>query len=140
MTKRCVWFAIAILILSLTPTLSFGQVTTGTIFGTVTDAQGAAVQNATVTVTDISKGTIDTATTNDSGNYTVTHLIPDAYSVKIEAPGFKTFEQKSVTVSADASQKVDAQLQIGSASETLEVTAEAPQLQTTNAGRWHHLQ
>src|SRR5271166_3629745 len=133
MTKRCVWFAMAVLIFSLTPTLSFGQVTTGTIFGTVTDAQGAAVQNATVTVTDIGKGTTDTATTNDSGNYTVTHLIPDAYSVKIEAPGFKTFEQKNISVIADASQKVDAQLQIGSASETLEVTAEAPQLQTTNA-------
>jgi len=131
MTKRCAWFAITVLVLSLAPTLSFGQVTTGTIFGTVTDAQGAAV--TTVTVTDISKGTTDTATTNDSGNYTVTHLIPDAYSVKIEAPGFKTFEQKNVTVSADASQKVDAQLQIGSASETLEVTAEAPQLQTASA-------
>ena len=82
MTKRCLWFAVTILVLSLTPTLSFGQVTTGTIFGTVTDAQGAAVQKATVTVTDVSKGTTDTATTNDSGNYTVTHLIPDAYSVK----------------------------------------------------------
>src|SRR5271157_413827 len=133
MTKRCVRFAVTILVLSLIPTLSFGQVTTGTIFGTVTDAQGAAVQKATVTVTDVSKGTTDTTTTNDSGNYTVTHLIPDTYSVKIEAPGFKSFEQKSVTVIADASQKIDAQLQVGSASETMEVTAEAPQLQTANA-------
>ena len=103
MTKRFVGFAVAILVISLVPVLSFGQVTTGTIFGTVTDAQGAAVQKATVTITDVSKGTSDVAATNDSGNYTVTHLIPDAYSVKIEAPGFKTFEQKSVTVSADAS-------------------------------------
>src|SRR5271157_1563494 len=133
MTKRCVRFAVTILVLSLIPTLSFGQVTTGTIFGTVTDAQGAAIQKATVTVTDVAKGTTDTTTTNDSGNYTVTHLIPDIYSVKIEAPGFKAFEQKNITVVAGASARVDAQVQVGSAAETLEVTAEAPQLQTQNA-------
>ncbi len=133
MTKRCVWFAVTILVLSLTPTLSFGQAVFGSIFGTVTDPQGAAVQNATVTVTDVSKGTSDTATTNESGNYSVTHLIPDVYSVKVEAAGFKAFEQKNVTVTADASQRVDAQVTVGSASETMEVTAEAPQLQTDRA-------
>jgi hypothetical protein len=133
MTKQYGWFAAAILVISLTPTLFFGQVTTGNIIGTVTDPQGAAVQNATVTVTDLSKGTADTATTNESGNYVVTHLIPDPYSVKIEAQGFKAFEQKGVTVIADASQRVDAGLQVGSASETLEVTGEAPQLQTDSA-------
>ena len=133
MTKRCVWFAIAILIFSLAPTLSFGQVTTGNINGTVTDPQGAAVAGAKVTVTDVAKGTSDTITTNDSGNYTVTHLIPDPYTVKIEAPGFKTFQQTNITVVADATQRVDAQVQVGSASETMEVTAEAPQLQTDNA-------
>ncbi len=133
MTKRCVWFAMAVLALSLTPTFLFGQVTFGTIFGTVTDPQGAAVQKATVTITDVSKGTSDMATTNDSGNYTVTHLLPDAYTVKIESPGFKTFQQTNVQVTADASQKVDAQLELGSASQTVEVTAETPQLQTANA-------
>ena len=133
MTNRCVWCAVTIMILSLVPTMSFGQVTTGTIFGTVTDPQGAAIANATVTVTDIAKGTTDTATTNGSGNYTVTHLIPDAYSVKIEAPGFQTYEQKGITVVADASERVDAQVQVGSASQTVEVTSEAPQLQTENA-------
>jgi hypothetical protein len=133
MKNRCVWCAVTIMILSLVPTMSFGQVTTGTIFGTVTDPQGAAIANAAVTVTDIAKGTTDTATTNGSGNYTVTHLIPDAYSVKIEAPGFQTYEQKGITVVADASERVDAQVQVGSASQTVEVTSEAPQLQTENA-------
>jgi hypothetical protein len=133
MTKRFAWFAISILVLSLTPTLSFGQAVFGSIFGTVTDPQGAALPNATVTVTDVSKGTTDTATTNDSGNYSVTHLIPDVYSVKVESSGFKTFEQKTVTVAADQSQKIDAQLQVGTTSETVEVTGEAPQLQTDRA-------
>ena len=133
MKKRCVWCAVTIMLLSLVPTMSFGQVTTGTIFGTVTDPQGAAIANAAVTVTDIAKGTTDTATTNGSGNYSVTHLIPDVYSVKIEAPGFQTYEQKGITVVADASERVDAQVQVGSASQTVEVTSEAPQLQTENA-------
>jgi hypothetical protein len=133
MTKRCIGFAATILVLLLVPTLSFGQVTAGSIAGTVTDPQGAAVANATVTVTDVAKGTTDTATTNDSGNYTVTHLIPDPYSVKVEAQGFKTFTQTGVNVVADATKRVDAQLQVGSTSETLEVTAEIPQLQTENA-------
>ncbi len=60
-------------------------------------------------------------------------MIPDIYSVKVEAQGFQTFEQKSVTVNADASQRVDAQVQIGSTSQTTVVTAEAPQLQTDRA-------
>jgi hypothetical protein len=133
MTKRCIWFAALVLFFSLVPALSFGQVTTGTINGTVTDPQGAAVPNATVTVTNTGKGTSDTATTNDSGNYTVTHLIPDPYTVKVEAQGFKSFQQTGVNVVADATKRVDVQLQVGSTSETLEVTAEVPQLQTDNA-------
>jgi len=130
MKLRCVWLAVLVLTLSLTPTFVFGQAVFGSIFGTVTDPQGAAIPNATVTVTNVRKGTSDTATTNDSGNYSVTHLIPDTYDVKVEGAGFKTFEQKGIVVTADASQRIDAQVQVGSASETVEVTGEAPVLQT----------
>ncbi len=112
---------------------AFGQAVYGSIIGTATDPQGAAVPNAKVTVTDIRKGTSDTTTTNESGNYAVTHLIPDVYSVKVEAPGFKTVEQKSVTVSADTAARVDLQFQLGQANETVEVTSEAPQLKTDRA-------
>lgn len=133
MKKRAVQSALTILVLFIAASPAFGQAVFGSIFGTVTDPQGAAIPNAKVTVTDVRKGTSDTATTNDSGNYNVTHLIPDVYTVKIEAPGMKTFEQKDVAVSADYSQRVDAQVQVGSASETLEVTGEAPQLQTDRA-------
>jgi hypothetical protein len=112
---------------------AFGQAVFGSILGTVTDPQGAAVAGAKVTVTNQRKGTSDTTTTNNDGNYSVTHLIPDTYSLKVEAPGFKTIEQKDVIVNADAGSRVDAQFQIGSTSEQVEVTAEAPQLKTDRA-------
>ncbi len=101
--------------------------------GTVTDPQGAAVAGAKVTVTDKNKGTTQQTTTNDSGNYSVTHLIPDLYSVKVEAQGFKSTEQQNVTVQADAGSNVDLQLQLGATTEAVEVTAEAPQLKTDRA-------
>jgi hypothetical protein len=109
------------------------QAVYGSILGTVTDPQGAAVVGAKVTVTDQNKGTSQETTTNDSGNYSVTHLIPDTYSVKVDAPGFKGVEQKNVPVSADAGAKVDLQVQVGSSSESVEVTSQAPQLMTDRA-------
>jgi hypothetical protein len=109
------------------------QAVFGSIFGTVTDPSGAAVSNAKVTVTDVDKGTTDEATTNESGNYSVTHLIPDTYKVRIEGPGFKTIEDENIAVSADAAARVDGQFQVGSAAESVEVTSEAPQLKTDRA-------
>ncbi|MGD0757997.1 MAG: TonB-dependent receptor [Candidatus Sulfotelmatobacter sp.] len=112
---------------------AFGQAVFGSILGTVTDPSGAAVANAKVTVIDQGKGTTDQTTTNESGNYTVTHLIPDAYTVQVEATGFKKLEFKDINVSADTGSKVDGQFQVGSTSEQVEVTAESPQLKTDRA-------
>ena len=66
---------------------AFSQAVYGTIFGTVTDATGAVIPNATVTVTDISKNVSVTAHTNASGEYRVENLIPDAYRVQATAQG-----------------------------------------------------
>src|SRR5271169_2159412 len=110
-----------------------GQAVFGSIIGTVTDPQGNAVVGAKVTVTSITKSfTYDTAT-NESGNYAVTHLIPDIYKVHIEATGFKAYDVPSVTVSADTSTSVDASMQVGAVTQTVEVTGDIPQLQTDRA-------
>src|SRR5467141_1739559 len=124
---------ICVCLVTLTAQPVWGQAVYGSIIGTRTDPQGAAVANAKVTVTDQRKGTSDTTTTNDSGNYSVTHLIPDVYTVRVEAPGFKASELKDVTVSADAASSVPLQFQVGGTSETVEVTGEAPQLKTDRA-------
>ena len=118
---------------TLTTLPAFGQAVYGSILGTVTDPQGAAVAGAKVTVTNQRKGTSDTTTTNSDGNYSVTHLVPDTYSIRVEGSGFKVSEQKDIIVSADNGSRVDSQLQLGSTSESVEVTAEAPQLVTDRA-------
>src|SRR5260370_42226894 len=80
---------LCICLVTLTAQPMWGQAVYGSIIGTVTDPQGAAVANAKVTVIDQRKGTSDTTTTNESGNYSVTHLIPDVYSVHVQPPGVK---------------------------------------------------
>jgi hypothetical protein len=124
---------ICVCLVMLTAQRVWGQAVYGSIIGTVTDPQGAAVANAKVTVLDQRKGTSDTTTTNDNGNYSVTHLIPDVYTVRVEAPGFKAREQKNVIISADAAANVPLQFQVDGTSETIEVTGEAPQLKTDRA-------
>src|ERR1700687_6204105 len=135
MGKRSIWVGFAVLCLAFglkVPT-STGQAVFGSIIGTVTDPQGGAVVGAKVTVTSTTKSTTYEATTNDSGNYSVTHLIPDSYKVRIEAAGFKAFDVPSVSVSADTSANVDAAMQVGDVTQSVEVTGEIPQLQTDRA-------
>jgi len=124
---------VVLLLCGLWASRASAQAVFGSIEGTVTDPQGAAVVGATVTVTDQSKGTTQTATTNESGNYAVSHLIPDTYGVKVEAQGFKTETHPDITVNADTSARLDLQLQLGSTSESVEVTGVAPQLKTDRA-------
>ena len=114
------------LVFSLWVPAAVAQAVFGSVLGTVTDPSGAAVTGAKVTVTSETKNVSTETTTNESGNYAVTHLIPDVYAVRIENQGFKRLEFKDVQVSADTGSKVDGQFQVGSASEQVEVTAEAP--------------
>src|SRR5882762_6237909 len=110
-----------------------GQAVFGSILGTVVDSQGSAVVGAKVTVTSVTKGTSDEVLSNDSGNYTVSHLIPDTYNIRVEAQGFKAYEVKNVQVSADTSAKVDATMAVGAVTQSVEVTGEIPQLKTDRA-------
>jgi hypothetical protein len=116
------------------PQAAFGQAIYGSIFGTVTDTTGAIVPGATITVTDESKGTSVTVASNGTGDFTVEHLIPDVYDVKVDAKGFKGYEQKGVQLSADSSVKIVAALAVGGSTEIIEVSADSvPQLKTDRA-------
>jgi hypothetical protein len=110
-----------------------GQVIHGSVYGTVTDNTGAAIPNATITVTDTSKGTSVQVSTNQDGEYLVPNLIPDTYNIKASATGFGSVDEPGIQVSADTSQKVDLKLSVGNTSDTVTVTTEPPQLQTDRA-------
>jgi hypothetical protein len=120
-------------LLALSP-LAFGQSVYGSIFGTVTDSTGAAIPGATVTVTDVAKGTSFSAQSNGAGEFTVEHLIPDIYDAKVDASGFKGYSQTGIQIFADSAVKITATLTPGGSETTIEVTADqVPQLKTDRA-------
>lgn len=125
--KKSVLAVSLLVLLGLTCTAAKAQAVYGSIIGTVTDPQGAAVAGAAITITDLAKSVSTTVTTNDSGNYTVTHLIPSRYTLKVEAQGYKIAAQE-VEVKADTAARLDFTLEIGTVTEQVTVTAEAQQL------------
>jgi hypothetical protein len=124
---------IVVAIAGWSATSLWGQAIYGSIYGQVTDSSGAAIANATVTVKDVAKGTSVQVTTDSIGEYKVEHLIPDFYNVSVAAPGFRGAETQGIRVSADTSPKVDLKLDVGSATETVTVTSEVPQLKADRA-------
>ena len=112
---------------------TFAQQTT--IVGTVTDPSGAAVPNVAVTVTNVATGAARTFPTNDSGQYAAVDLQVGHYTVKAEAKGFKVAEQKDIVLTIGARIRVDFQMQLGAAQETVTVEANAVQVQTDSGER-----
>ncbi|HEX8286407.1 MAG TPA: carboxypeptidase regulatory-like domain-containing protein [Pyrinomonadaceae bacterium] len=115
--------------------VAIGQVSaqssvTGGIRGKVTDPQGAVVPNATVTVTNVGTNKVDTATTDQDGGYRFSNLQPGVYTVGITATGFANFNQERVVVEVGQVTTVDVPLGIAGQTATVEVTAEAPVINT----------
>ena len=101
-----------------------------TIIGTVTDASGAVVPNATITVTSIDKGTTRSLTTNSDGQYAAPSLPIGHYTVRAQATGFKAAEQKGVELNVAEHARVDFKLEVGNVQESVSVEANAVAVQT----------
>jgi hypothetical protein len=129
-TARFVGLALGLLFACIP---AFPQGETGRISGVVTDQTGGAVVGAAVTVLDVARGETRTLTTDGAGQYTAPNLIPGLYTVRGEAKGFSTFERQNVTVGVGGDIHVDIILQPGEQAQTVTVTAEIPQINTTNA-------
>ena len=114
-------------------TSTFAQQVFGSIYGTITDASGAAVANAKVTVTDADKGTKFEVTTDSNGNYNKGQLIPDTYKVTIEAPGFSRVISDNILVRVDEAERYDAAMKVGEVTTEVEVVSIAPLLQSDRA-------
>ena len=109
---------------------AMAQAVNATLLGTVTDASGAVVPSAKVTATETNTNTVRSTVTNASGNYSFPDLPPGRYSVTVEVTGFKKNTRSGIDVLVNTSPRVDMQLTPGNVTETVEVTAEAPPLQT----------
>lgn len=105
---------------------------TGSIQGTVTDATGAVVSGAKITITDRATRQVIKTTSNSAGVYTSGALVPGNYVVKVEAPGFKSAELP-VVVQVGTAATGNVAVQVGQASETIEVTASSVQTNTEQA-------
>src|SRR5580658_9670952 len=101
-----------------------------TIVGTVTDPSGAVVPNVAVTITNTETGVSQVIPTNDAGQYVAVDLQVGRYKVKAEAKGFKAAEQKDITLNIGDRIRVDFQMQMGAAQETVTVEATAVHVQT----------
>jgi Carboxypeptidase regulatory-like domain len=123
---------LALLICFLATLTCHGQ-SAATLYGAVTDAGGAAIPGAEVTATDVATSVVTKAKSDSSGNYSFPSLVPAGYSVSVEAPGFKTEVLTGIVLLVNQKARVDVHLQVGSVETKVEVTGEAPLVDTNSA-------
>jgi Carboxypeptidase regulatory-like domain/TonB-dependent Receptor Plug Domain len=115
------------------PFLSAQTAASGALTGTVTDASGAVIPNATVTATSVDTGQARTATTGSDGAYTIGLLPPGKYRVKFEASGFKPVEIPAATINVTETAVLDRSLEVGAQTQTVTVEGEVETIQTASS-------
>jgi hypothetical protein len=124
----CVFVAISL----LTPTLLSAQGTSGRILGRVSDPTGAVLASVKVTLVNEATNVSREGKSNDGGDYSFVEVVPGTYTLQFELTGFKKNVQKGVTVDVNQVVTLNSTLQIGASQETVEVTSEAPLVDTTS--------
>ena len=128
------WKLFLVLLLSVTLCGSGkAQLSTATLFGTITDATGAAIPNATITLTQTETNFTRTATTKGEGSYREEFLPTGPYKVTVSAPGFKTLQRAGVVLSVMQDAALNLTLENGTATETVNVTSDVPLINTGDA-------
>jgi len=112
---------------------SIAQTGSTSLRGTVSDASGAAVAHATVTLTSSDRGVQRTATSSDTGSYEFLQLQPGTYELTAEMSGFSKYQQKQVQLLVDTPSTINVKLVVGASTETVEVSAESASINTTDA-------
>ncbi len=126
----CLFAGSLLLLSSLLVPVSFAQ-GRAALSGKIVDSQGALIPAAVVTATQTSTGATATANTNANGEYVFPSLAASTYSMSVTAPGFKTYDQVGIVLQADQSVTIDATLQPGGSSQTVTVSADKVQVDTT---------
>ena len=121
--------ALTVLLVLLCAVLA-GQTTTGTITGIVTDASGAVVAGATVTARNLATGELAETVASNTGNYVLPNLRVGSYELAVNVAGFKSWRRGPIALSSNDNVRVDVRLEVGEASERIDVTGEVPPLKT----------
>src|SRR6185295_14798830 len=123
-------FAMIAVCLFVSAVAGFGQTDRGAITGTVADGTGAVIPGATVEAKSLGSGTVYTAGSSETGNYTLAQLPAGTYEVAVTLPGFKRFVRPTVVVGVAQTVRVDAALEVGANTESVTVEAAAPLMKT----------
>jgi hypothetical protein len=121
-----IWLAVA-------GSLVLAQVITSTIQGHISDSTGASVPKALVKVTSESTGVSHTGFSADDGYYRIPDLLPGTYSVRVELAGFKTLLKSGIEVTTQSTVNLNLTLEVGEVTQTVNITGEEPQVETTTA-------
>jgi hypothetical protein len=124
-----------LLLLTVLAATASAQSTQGGIRGTVTDAQGAIVASAVVSLTNQATSEIRSTASNSAGAYDFASIVPGIYTLVVQAPSFKKFLRSNITIGTQEYLTVDVPLEIGAVSESVLVTAEVPLVETSNASQ-----
>ena len=109
------------------------QVRFGSVVGFVSDPTGASIAGAKVILTNVGTNEVRTMQTGPAGNYSFANVTAGTYQIAIDDPGFKRFTAQNIQVEVDVATRLDATLQLGSSSETIQVNAGAVTLQTDSS-------
>ncbi|PYS50293.1 MAG: TonB-dependent receptor, partial [Acidobacteria bacterium] len=120
-------------ILIMSSVAAMGQLTTGTVTGTVTDQSGAAVPGATVTLKHTDTGISRTAQTRENGKYEASSLPTGSYEIRASLSGFQTVVHTGIGLAVGQNAVVDFKLQVGEVAQAITITAETSQVETTTA-------
>ena len=130
------WAGVALCALLFTSTNALGQgSTTATVRGNIQDSSGGVVPGATVTLTNTGTKAVQTAVSDDRGQYLFSGLFPGTYDLKVELSGFKSYERKAISLSPSDNRGIDVRLDVGQQSETVTVTAQQEVIQTETGAR-----
>lgn len=133
LTQRISGILAICLLMTLLAGAAAAQVTGATLSGTITDASGAVIPDATISIKNTGTGVVREVTSNKDGFYTAPNLLPGNYEVKVSARGFATGLNKDLGLNVGAQQILNQVLHLGNVSEVVEVTGTAPAVQLSSS-------
>src|SRR6185503_19806507 len=129
---------LAALVLALA-SAAFAQADRGNLTGTVTDPQGALIPAAKILLRNGQTGADYATVSTSTGNYSIAQLPAGSYDLSVEAPGFKKFAQQGIAVGVAQTARIDVTMQVGQATESVTITADAPLLKTESAEQSYNI-